>query len=52
MTKESQMQMPDPKPGELPQLTQSDMDRLSPEQKVAAYEAGQFDVLLGRDSTI
>lgn len=30
------------------QLSQSDMDRMSPEQKVAAYEAGQFDRLLNR----
>jgi hypothetical protein len=32
----------------VPQLTQVDMDRMSPEQKVAAHEAGQFDRLLGR----
>lgn len=30
------------------QLSQSDMDRLSPEEKVAAYESGRFDSLLGR----
>ena len=30
------------------QLGQSDMDRMTPEQKVAAYDAGQFDHLLGR----
>jgi hypothetical protein len=30
------------------QLTSDDMSRMSPEQKVAAYESGQFDTLLGR----
>lgn len=30
------------------QLSQADMARLSPEEKVAAYESGQFDSLLGR----
>lgn len=30
------------------QLTRSDMDRMNPEQKAAAYDAGQFDDLLGR----
>jgi hypothetical protein len=30
------------------QLSRSDMDRMSPEQKAAAYDAGQFDDLLGR----
>jgi hypothetical protein len=30
------------------QLTRADMARMTPEQKSAAYEAGQFDDLLGR----
>lgn len=30
------------------QLSQADMARMSPEEKVAAYESGQFDGLLGR----
>ena len=30
------------------QLTRSDMARMTPEQKAAAYDAGQFDHLLGR----
>lgn len=30
------------------QLGQADMARMTPEQKVAAYESGQFDQMLGR----
>ena len=30
------------------QLSRSDMERMTPEQKASAYDAGQFDDLLGR----